>query len=302
MISTSTTLVLGAGSSIHLNYPLGRDLVNRLCGLIGTGHDYLPDLWSSGEVDDFLTALKEYDPSSIDEFLEARQEDFPDLGRCLIARELKVHEDRERFFPPADPGWYRELFDALLHDDGSPSFEESKLNIITYNYDRSLEVYLHERLKGRFQLNDNEAGELVAAIPLVHVHGSMGEYPGIPYQAQHDPDELLKIAGSIKIIHEIGDPDDGFCSDEFEEAHGLLTESQRIFFLGFGWHRYNLRRLRFFSPETTQEREIVGTVAGIAPLAKAKLAKRLDLIGIRHSGLHSNRCEDLFANVVSLTD
>ena len=165
-----------------------------------------------------------------------------------------------------------------------------------------LEVYLHERLKGRFQLNDNEAGELVAAIPLVHVHGSMGEYPGIPYQAQHDPDELLKIAGGIKIIHEMGDPDDGFCSDEFEEAHGLLKESQRIFFLGFGWHRDNLRRLRFFSPETTQEREIVGTVAGIAPLAKAKLEKRLDLIGIRHSGLHSNTCESLFANVVSLTD
>ena len=288
--------------SRHLNYPLGRDLINNLCKRLGSAHHDLPDQWSAGEVDHFLTALREYDPSSIDEFLEAQGAELADLGRCLIALELKLREDRNRFFPPEDPGWYRELFDALLSDNGLPAFAESKLKIITYNYDRSLEVYLHERLRGRFGMNNDEAGELVSAIPLVHVHGSLGAYPETPYQVEHQPEELLTIANSIKIIHEIGDRDEGFCSPEFEEACGLLEDSQRVFFLGFGWHPDNLRRLRFFSPEATQEREIVGTAAGIAPLARARLEKRLDLIGIRHSGLHANGCDSLFSNVVSLTD
>ena len=177
MISTPTTLVLGAGSSTHLDYPLGRDLVDHLVKRLGTAHDDLPDLWAPEEVERFLHRLKEYDPSSVDEFLEA-EEEFADLGKYFIAVELKRHEIREHFF--TKPGWYRELFDALLADDRSPGFEESQLNVITFNYDRSLEVYLHERLKGRFKLNDARAGELVASIPLVHVHGSLGAYPETP--------------------------------------------------------------------------------------------------------------------------
>jgi len=31
MITKPTTLILGAGSSVHCGYPLGQDLINQLC-------------------------------------------------------------------------------------------------------------------------------------------------------------------------------------------------------------------------------------------------------------------------------
>lgn len=89
MISKPTVLVLGAGSSTHCGYPLGRELVAQLCQLRGSAElDNLPDGWSRDGVERFLTKLSLSDPSSIDAFLETNR-DEASLGKFLIARQLK---------------------------------------------------------------------------------------------------------------------------------------------------------------------------------------------------------------------
>ena len=126
------------------------------------------------------------------------------------------------------------MFDALLDGQGNPAFADTELRVITFNYDRSFEVFLHERAKGRFRLSDDDAADLVRSIPLVHVHGSLGSYPEVPYQAEASPEELLSISQQIKVVSEVADADDGgFASPEFGAANRLLEEAERVFFLGF---------------------------------------------------------------------
>ena len=62
-----------------------------------------------------------------------------------------------------------------------------------------------------------------------------------------DVDELLEISEKIKIIHEIEDNQSGFCNSQFKLANSLLKESERIVFLGFGFHEDNVRRFKYFS-------------------------------------------------------
>ena len=176
MIAIRTVLILGAGASRHCGYPLGRDLVDALCSLRGTHEiDALPDPeWTPKFAEEFLDRMRFFDPSSIDEFLEKNRDDA-ELRKFLIARELKKHENIDLMFPPNNAGWYRTLFDALL-TGGRPEFSKN-LSIVTFNYDRSLEAYLHKVLRYRFKMNEDKASIILKELPIVHLHGILGEYP-----------------------------------------------------------------------------------------------------------------------------
>ncbi len=115
MISTPTTLVLGAGASQHLNYPLGFGLVQWLAGERGAAHE-VPGALSAEEIDGFLERMRDYNPGSIDEFLEI--EERADIGRYMLVSALKRHEHLETLLISGIPGWYTRVFDALLDGHG----------------------------------------------------------------------------------------------------------------------------------------------------------------------------------------
>ena len=300
MIATPTVLVLGAGASVHVGYPLGRDLVNVLCGQRSSpAHDDLPMNWKPEDVDRFLTRLSRAGHSSIDAFLETVP-DQSDLGRYLMAREMKRHENIDRLFPPHDSGWYQYLFNCLLENNSAAGFTSSHLSIITFNYDRSLEAYLHEALIARFEMPPEEASSIRSQIPIVHVHGSLGQYPDIPYVSQCETDELLEISSKIQIIHEVPDPQEGFCNPEFEQANELLNGAERIYFLGFGFHPDNIRRFRFFSPEKTAGLEIIATTRGMGSVEQSAMVSRMEPLGFKPTVFNSQPCSRFFTHVVTL--
>ncbi|MGH7216991.1 MAG: hypothetical protein ACREIG_07135, partial [Nitrospiraceae bacterium] len=59
----------------------------------------------------------------------------------------------------------------------STTFHENKLSLITFNYDRSLEFYLHRAIKRLWDLDDNEAAEVLKAVPIIHIHGKIDALP-----------------------------------------------------------------------------------------------------------------------------
>ena len=299
MISKPTVLILGAGSSTHCGYPLGRELVAQLCQLRGSAElDNLPDGWSRDGVERFLTKLSLSDPSSIDAFLETNR-DEASLGKFLIARQLKKREDIARLFPPHDSGWYRYLFNSLLVD-GSPQFEKSSLSIVTFNYDRSLEAYLHTRLQHSFQLDEAEATRILNQLPIIHVHGILGEYPASPYQSECGTQELVTISQQIQIIHEIRDSENDFCNEMFRQANQRLKSAERIYFLGFGFHRDNLRRFQFFSRENTDGKTLRATTSGMGGLDVQNLQATLAEMGFPPEAFNGNPCNQFFSYVAGL--
>lgn len=302
MITTATVLVLGAGASVHCGYPLGGQLISSLCRLRGTtALDELPYGYERRDAEKLLTRLSRSGHYSVDAFLETAPEHVQ-LGKYLIARELKAHESLDGLFPPGDAGWYQYLFNSLLAPGGDSDLSRSRLAVITFNYDRSLEAYLHTALQNRFQLDERAATEELATVPIVHVHGILGAYPEVPYESSCSEHELQAIAQKIQVIHEIADPEDGFCSPAFEAGHALLRTAERIYFLGFGFHHENIRRFRFFSPQNTAGKLMRATTAGMGTSDRASLVARLADFGFGpdHFRNDGSNCSNFFNYSASL--
>lgn len=299
MINIPTVLVLGAGASAHCSYPLGRELVAELARLRGDRSlDGLPEGWTRPLVDQFLTKLTRSDPASIDAFLETNPDSAP-LGKYLIARQLKQREELDRLFLPHDSGWYRHVFDRLLAN-GEPQFDRSKLKVVTFNYDRSLEAYFLARLQAAFDLTESDAAAALGELPIVHVHGILGELATHPYSASTTPEDLLAISRRIQIIHEIRDEADRFCNKMFERAHEWLVQAERIYFLGFGFHRDNIRRFRFFSPAATAGKLIRATATGYGSFDMKALRESLRECGFPQDAFDGHVCNAFFSHVGSL--
>lgn len=268
MISTKTVLILGAGASAPYGFPLGRPLLNQICGqlspeqrsndhrqvLIDLGH-------SASEVEDFRNELRHSDFGSVDEFLE-KNAGYMSLGKLAIASALIPYEDEKRLFPPHAPAdhWYKQLADAL--EVQSEAVCDNQLAVLTFNYDRSLEVYLRTVISTRRRCTHSEAAEVLQSIPIIHLYGDLGKLEGTTqdatmYSPDLEPAKVKAAARSMKIIHESEDQ-----TPEFDEGVKLLEKAERIYFLGFGYHPTNVRRLRVFDNEWDAERRQRQTVRG----------------------------------------
>ena len=322
MITKPTVLILGAGASSHLGYPLGAGLIADICKGISTG-SYFSKYPSYFEGYDhnyiqgrFWKSLSRSGYPSIETFLEHNAQ-FIELGKLLIALCLKEHENEDRLFAPHNPGWYSYLLESLLDPTdeykyircprNDPGWEThlrqatmqnavtAPLTIITFNYDRSLEVFLHQSFEHRFIIGPNVADSLLSAIKIIHPHGILGKYPDIPYRGIKDGDNIADIAQNIRIIHELPKVKEGFCNTEFKLANEALCKAKRFYFLGFGFHQNNnMRRFKFFSGESAKGKEILSTnVLDIMELRS--LRQRLDMYGLGQIHTpHLTECNTFF--------
>ncbi len=278
MIEVPTVLVLGAGASMPFSFPSGRKLVALISDMLN-GDSPTVDLlekhgYEKEQTWEFRKNLVLSGRSSVDEFLEYRT-DFLDVGKEAIAAALLSFEQTANLFNvKKDNNWYQYLFGLL--NTSFDEFDQNKLAIITFNYDRSLEHYLFTALQHAYNKNDEECAEKLNKIPIVHVHGKLGRLPWegthysiVPYDDVNRSDKLGLYVGrgreNIKIIHENIDKD-----SEFHQAFDLLIAAKRIYFLGFGFNETNLKRLRIESlchPDVT-DKVICGTSHGLSEKQK----------------------------------
>lgn len=205
------------------------------------------------------------------------------MGKRAIAFVLKGKEHSGRLFRPNSVGWYEHLSDCLLSDtdDDIERFRENKLSIVTFNYDRTIEHYLHKVVKRRFRLDDHTAWQAVSeTIPIVHVHGMIGEYPKVPYDSM----AYAEAAESIKIIHEIPDGE-GFATSDFKNANALLNQASRVFVFGFGFATVNVDRLRFF--DGSPKPHVTCTIMAEGAVSRNNLEQRVRSLGVGRVLNHS---------------
>lgn len=267
MITKPTILVLGAGASMHLGYPSGRQLVDKIVNdrrrLIGLHQDLGRSI---DEVENYIRALKYSGRASVDAFLENRPE-FIDVGKLSIAQALLPFEDIDRLFLTQN-NWYEYLFQNI--STSISDISKNELSIITFNYDRTIETYLHIALRNSFGVTAKEANEVLRSIPIVHLHGQLGFLPWQnencrDYESTSDVQSLSHSASMIKIIHENIDSD-----REFIEAEKLISQAKFIYFLGFGYHEENITRLRinWGTPGVTYQ----GTCYNLTNLEMSRIA------------------------------
>jgi hypothetical protein len=161
MFKVDTTIVLGAGSSHSYGYPLGDKLIDDLVKLskpkIETdGYGIPVEITPSKSL---YEGLLFYDPMSIDSFLMHYKEDeeLIQVAKNLISQIL-LNSPKEVLFQRGanlnaagisennDPtNWYRFLWDAIVGglsaDELTDEATDLRFNIITFNYDNSLENF-----------------------------------------------------------------------------------------------------------------------------------------------------------------
>ncbi len=244
MITKPVVLVLGAGASFPYGFPLGNKLRDDA---VNDSKKFFPEAlekvgFTIEQLEEFRGELRKAMTPSIDAFLESRDA-YLDIGKAVMAYFLIRCEDESTLYRTGNnQDWYAYLYGMMGHTDPS-QFSKNKLSIITYNYDRSFEYSFLNALKVRHNLSNEEAGSILNSIPIIHVHGKLGELKeldsnGRPYNRDVSAESMKIAMNGIKVVHEDIDDDPAFL-----QAREVLATAEHIVFLGFGYHRRNIERL-----------------------------------------------------------
>lgn len=265
MINKPTILILGAGASCPYNFSDGIGLRKKICtyflsefnnllnrsmlskservGLISTAEEYVYDFKSQDirvTIDEFLNHKKKYD--------------F--VGKISIIVTILKEESHSEFGDkikiPAH-NWYSNLFGRLFRDCDANSLENNNIKIITFNYDRSLEHFLFDRLVALLDNSPSDRNKIFEFLHtrIIHVYGKIAP---LGWQSPRDTssnvlveygDEncsfevVSELTKNIFTMHNVTD------ETKLNEAKNILKKVNdgRIFFLGFGYDYYNMGKL-----------------------------------------------------------
>jgi hypothetical protein len=316
MITVPTTLVLGAGASMPYGFPSGAKLREQLCDerfmLELTRHsDFHED-----EIEIFCESFLKSSMASIDAFLARRGDHkvdpggatYADIGKAGIALSLiKCEQSKNLYNFSSEDNWYHYLWQFI--GDSLEDFSKNKLSIITFNYDRSLEIFLLLAIQHAFGVAENVAAKHLKSIPIIHVYGKIGDFScfgGEPKKCRpyfHAPSarDIRVASAGIRVIAE--HRDDG---PEFEQAQKALMGAERICFLGFGFDSTNVKRLNIskilkdrFSKSGFQYPSVYATTVGMLREERERVIRLLTATGTGFAptviGMH--RYETLHAKI-----
>lgn len=244
MIRYPTLLILGAGASYPYGFPLGFDLRKAICAYEFDSNEVM-NRFGINFTNEFISAFYRSHLNSIDAFLSKRLE-YTDIGKAIIAsiissKELPddIHSDL------VEDNLYKYLWNRLYEEtSGIEDFNENRLKIITFNYDRSLEYYLVTSIMNSFGVDIKTAFETMKHIEIIHFYGSLGELSleydkgSLPYIHNHPSDILFDASKNIRVMHEDRDTliNSEILNTWFEKARSIV-------FLGFGFDSLNTKRL-----------------------------------------------------------
>lgn len=249
MIEKNTVLILGAGASFPYGFPLGSELRRGILELkhpANVGAAVVStDLRNHPLFDEFINDFHASRLYSIDAFLATRTR-FSDIGKLAIAAVLLACErvSKKTIFPSTTQDWYDYLWNRIAAASNWDQLDFTKLSVVTFNYDRSLETFLLEAVRASYGVTAQQAISKLQTLKIIHVYGDLGSpWPDDDRYAEFgttlDDEMVLKAAQSIAVIPEARDGD-----PKFLEAQTVLGCAEKICFLGFGFDLLNLRRLR----------------------------------------------------------
>ena len=280
-----TVLILGAGASQPYGFPVGKSLVREICTefprRIGTvqGHVASPEQYSAA-AQEFCLDLDTSGCETIDSFLAFRPK-LEKIGRVAIASLLLPHEEEDKLSntylnQQNDDNWYQRLVNWLAPPTprGIP---KDRVTIVTYNYDRSLEMYLFRTWRTRYGVD--QAAGLVKKVKIIHVHGSFGRLEWqdgdddpVPYNydvVSRDRNLIIRAANNIKVITDANIEN----SLELRQAQRAIEDAEVLLFLGFRYDPINLDRLKL-PGRLRKDAHVEGTGFGLSAEERRRVEDR----------------------------
>ncbi len=276
MIRQKMLFIIGAGGSCPYGFSdsgsLRKKIISQFSGYIlelykehlerNNGIDIAGKLNDkTKQVNIFCDKFYESD-ASIDLFITRHKnnKEWVDLGKQAIALFIhneeigstfseKIIDDSKRI-----QNWYSILFDRMTKNIKSPEtvgeFSYNKVKFITFNYDRSLEYFLHSRLMANFGQSKgtkNTIIEVLNDLQIYHVYGSLGKLEwqkldmlNLGYREKITYSKLIKISENIQIMH--GSRGE---SPLLEKIKDIISDHNLLVFLGFAFAEENVDILNF---------------------------------------------------------
>lgn len=226
-------------------FPSGADLKRQILDIhnIREDNQKLLELgFDAGVLGEFQRRFQASHLASIDLFLK-QWPAFADLGKsCIAACIGRVESTFARKFLDSNASlgdWYPMLWNALA-DVAESDFHSNNLSVITFNYDRSLEIFLSFAYANTYNISPSAAQfKFAQTVNIHHVYGDLGALTtatrdsfelGIEFSAA----DLKACQTSIRVI-----------GDRAQEAirakcGDLIATADRVCFLGFGFAPENI--------------------------------------------------------------
>lgn len=220
-------------------------------------------------------------PNSIDSVLMHRP-DLVGVGKYLIAKVLTKYETDKLFMPYKNPEdesyeikslWFRDLLN-LLRNKVEPSEINTinpkamicnsyfkKMNFITFNYEKTFPYYMYQSLQSLYSFDGSEEAafkqEFKRSFLIEHAYGQLGYLPFQEKEPKHSwgemvlktssaftPEQLRKISEEIIVVRDLYDKNNFKRSDKTDNIGAMINRAEKIVFLGFSFHKDNLRYLQ----------------------------------------------------------
>jgi len=255
-----TTLILGAGASVHCGFPTGPGLLDaiiRYSSILNFFEGFYP-LRERSKISRIRRVIRDQQPPSIDFFLKMNRRDaeVAAMGKHMVATTLLIKQIGAL---RGEPNWYGAIVQFILDCIEAGDLKRlDDLKIVTFNYDLSIEGFILRALHSLSFLCEAEREEILMRVVsnVLHVYGSLFDFLAPPDEYKKEfPDwrtrrlqifnsavyrkgssffaEARRFGNNIRII---GDPD---TDDVVRKAREWIAGAEQVFILGYGFHADN---------------------------------------------------------------
>lgn len=307
----SLVLVLGAGASAELKFPVGDKLKDEIAAalhfIVQYGHQRNMDygdstIWQAltalgrapdgniRELNELLVRARHVHDAmplatSIDNFIDCHREDqrIATCGKLgIVQRILEAERSSLLFVDPTNTNstikfldtretWFNSFFRVLVENCQSKDIEArlQTVGVVTFNYDRSLEHFLHHALRIYYRESSDWAANALKSLDIFHPYGVVGPLPWmggagtVQYGSEIGHIELLEAAKKILTFSEGTNADES----RIKSIRQMMAQTKRIAFLGFAYHPLNMEVLFGGireAPSPGDSRTVLGTAFGVS--------------------------------------
>lgn len=286
--------VLGAGASYELGLPIGSQLTHHIQRALNFDHDGMNfsggdttiknALASSSGLDWYnasrLVALNMPLAPSIDNFVDAHK-NRPGVAQCAKTAIAKCILDAERAskiyvdprniyntinFSLSADAWHTLFFRTLTINCTVDQLPDrlKQVGVITFNYDRCFEHFLHHALKNYYDISHQETTKILNNLEIYHPYGQVGVLSQeatpatVIYGEVIDPRKLSSISGQIRTFTETVDD-----KADIDLIRRMAFDARALVFLGFAFHPINVNLLLpTFQTNKQYDKRVFGTALG----------------------------------------
>ncbi len=316
------TFVLGAGSSYEARMPTGNELKGHIASSLAFkvddfrrmagGDDQIREsLYALGQrpgsthlVNDYYQAARRIcaamtQAPSIDNFIDSHRSDpaIAAVGKLAIASAILTAERNSTLYVSPDniyntvnfqrlaDTWFNAFFQLVClnaQEDDLPG-RLSRVRIVTFNYDRTLEHFLYHSIQNYYGTKPERAAEILSHLSIFHPYGKVGALPwqsagtAVPFGGGISSSTLTQVAETLRTFTE-GTSE---TESQIEQIRNSVFEAETLVFLGFAFHELNLRLLFGSLREVPvrHSKQVFGTAMGLSESNKKAIAADLAVLG-----------------------